>query len=146
MHRVQPNQKVKIIPLQIAVPADLDDTKIASGISALLTEGGVARQLGEGVILDWQYGAGELHYTEVQASKNALEGEVFGKPVRSGTFNVVVTVKAKPIEKNELRSRSIVGESVVMAIRDAVTNQEANGFVHPLHELYALDVKNVELT
>ena len=60
---------------------------------------------------------------------------------------VLVRVKVDPAENDTIsHSRLIVAESVRMAIQDAVTEQEANGFVHPLHNDVSLHVTDVELS
>lgn len=41
MHKVQPNQKVKLIVIELAVPADAPDGEVNDEISAFLTENGI---------------------------------------------------------------------------------------------------------
>lgn len=75
MHKVQPNQEVRIIAVEIAVPADAEEGEIADQISAYLTENGTA--LPESAVLDWSY----LYPIEmgriVKASEDPYEGEIF---------------------------------------------------------------------
>ena len=53
MHKVQPHQAVRILQIEIAVPANAADARVRDEISALLSESGVANP--ESNILDWQY-------------------------------------------------------------------------------------------
>ena len=53
MHNVQPNQKVRILQVEIAVPANAEDSEVRDEISALLTEAGLASP--ESHLLDWRY-------------------------------------------------------------------------------------------
>lgn len=73
MHAVQPNQRVRILTLQIAVADDADPDSVADEISELLSENGICAE--DSHILDWRY------LTEYQpvvtASDNPEEGEVF---------------------------------------------------------------------
>jgi hypothetical protein len=52
MHKLQPNQKVRILTLQIAVPADEKPSVVADELSEMLT-GAIAKETSN--ILDWQY-------------------------------------------------------------------------------------------
>lgn len=82
-HNVEPGQKVKIVTIEIAVPADMDEGALADGISALLTESGICAQDtpegGTGIkpwVLDWRYvdqGMPDI----VVASDDPEEGEIF---------------------------------------------------------------------
>ena len=73
MHKVQPNQHVIIIQLEIAVPAFNDnDNIVRDEISALLSEHGIANP--DSNILDWQYTRQERYVT---APGDPLEGDVF---------------------------------------------------------------------
>lgn len=72
MHKVQENQKVRIIPIEIAVPADADEAEVADEISALLSESGTANS--ESAILDWRRVDRERL---VQVGADPEEGEVF---------------------------------------------------------------------
>ncbi len=73
MHAVQPNQRVRILTVQIAVAADSDPDSVADEISELLSENGICAE--GSLILDWRY------LTEYQpvvtASDHTEEGEVF---------------------------------------------------------------------
>ena len=77
MHKLQPNQKVRILTLQIAVPADADSSVVADELSELLT-GATADEASN--ILDWQYvlphGGPETGNT-VTVSDDPQEGEAF---------------------------------------------------------------------
>jgi hypothetical protein len=74
MHAVQPNQHVRILTIQIAVPDEADPDSVADEISELLSENGICSETSQ--ILDWRY------LTEYQpvviASADPEEGEVFG--------------------------------------------------------------------
>ena len=72
MHKTQTNQKVRILQLEIAVPADAEDAEVRDEISALLTEAGIAAL--DGNILDWRYTDVERVVT---AADNPQEGEIF---------------------------------------------------------------------
>ena len=74
MHAVKPNQRVRILTIQIAVAEDADSDSVADEISELLSENGICSDASH--ILDWRY------LTEYQpsviASDDPEEGEVFG--------------------------------------------------------------------
>ena len=74
MHAVKPNQQVRILTIQIAVPADADPDSVADELSELLSGNGICSDASH--ILDWHY------LTEYQptatASDDPEEGEVFG--------------------------------------------------------------------
>lgn len=74
MHAVGPNQRVRILTLQIAVADEADPNSVADEISELLSESGICSEGSH--ILDWRY------LTEYQpvvtASDDPEEGEVFG--------------------------------------------------------------------
>ncbi len=74
MHAVKPNQQVRILTIQIAVPADANPDSVADEMSELLSENGICSDASH--ILDWRY------LTEYQptviASDDPEEGEVFG--------------------------------------------------------------------
>lgn len=53
MHKVQPNQKAKLIVIELAVPADTPDAEVSDEISAILTEKGICDP--QSSILDWRY-------------------------------------------------------------------------------------------
>jgi hypothetical protein len=74
MHAVKPNQRVRILTIQIAVAEDADPDSVADEFSELLSENGICSDASH--ILDWRY------LTEYQpsviASDEPEEGEVFG--------------------------------------------------------------------
>ncbi|MEA3339466.1 MAG: hypothetical protein U9R15_05815 [Chloroflexota bacterium] len=72
MHRVKPHQLVRIIQVELAVPADEPEGVISDGISAVLS-GAVADS--DSVVLDWRY-TGEWR-EKVQVGDDPEEGEVF---------------------------------------------------------------------
>jgi hypothetical protein len=74
MHAVKPNQQVRILTIQIAVPADADPDSVADEISELLSENGICSDASH--ILDWRY-LTEYQPT-VTAGEKVEEGEVFG--------------------------------------------------------------------
>lgn len=53
MHKVQPGQQVRIITLELAVPADAPEDQFTGEIWSLLSENGVF--VPESFILDWRY-------------------------------------------------------------------------------------------
>jgi hypothetical protein len=71
MHKVQPNQEVRIFQIEIAVPASAPDCEVRDEISALLSEKGIAS---DSHILDWQYTGAER---ETTAGDDPQEGEIF---------------------------------------------------------------------
>ncbi|MFZ5903189.1 MAG: hypothetical protein ACOYZ8_06540 [Chloroflexota bacterium] len=85
MHAVQPNQRVRILTLQIAVADDADPDSVADEISELLSENGICSDASH--ILDWRY------LTEYQpvvtAGDDPEEGEVFDLL----DFNLTITIK-----------------------------------------------------
>ena len=85
MHAVKPNQRVRILTIQIAVAEDADPDSVADEISELLSENGICSDASH--ILDWSY------LTEYQpsviASDEPEEGEVFGLL----DFNLTITNK-----------------------------------------------------
>ncbi len=74
MHRVAPNQRVRILTIQIVVAEDVDPSSVADEISELLSENGICAEGSH--ILDWRY-LTEYQPT-VTASDDPEEGEVFG--------------------------------------------------------------------
>jgi len=85
MHAVEPNQRVRILTLQIAVADEADPDSVADEISELLSENGICSEGSH--ILDWHY------LTEYQpvvtAGDDPEEGEVFGLL----DFNLIITSK-----------------------------------------------------
>ncbi|MBU1749192.1 MAG: hypothetical protein KKA73_16020 [Chloroflexi bacterium] len=75
MHNVQPNQKVRIVQLEVAVPGDADPGEIADLFSNMLSGALVLEP--DGLILDWAY-TGLQRY--VTAPADPAEGEVFYRP------------------------------------------------------------------
>jgi hypothetical protein len=73
MHAVQPEQRVRILTIQMAVPDEADLDAVADEISELLSENGMCCEGSH--ILDWRY------LTEYQpvvtASEDPKEGEIF---------------------------------------------------------------------
>jgi hypothetical protein len=74
MHRLAPNQRVRILTIQIVVAEDADPSSVANEISELLSENGICAEGSH--ILDWRY-LTEYQPT-VTASDDPEEGEVFG--------------------------------------------------------------------
>jgi hypothetical protein len=77
MHKVQPNQKVRILTLQIAVPESARPSRVADELSEMLT-GAIADRNSH--VLDWQYvlpHGGPETSNIVMASAAPEEGEVF---------------------------------------------------------------------
>lgn len=85
MHAVTPNQRVRILTIQIAVADESDPDSVADEISELLSENGICCNASH--ILDWRY------LTEYQpvvtASDEPEEGEIFGLL----DFNLTITNK-----------------------------------------------------
>ncbi len=74
MHAVKPNQLIRILTIQIAVPADADPDSVADEMSELLSENGICADASH--ILDWRYLT--EYQPAVYASDDPEEGEVFG--------------------------------------------------------------------
>lgn len=87
MHYYKPNQRVKVITLQIAVPANLDENEIADGIISIMT--GSQNEF----LLDWRYKDPKKQVDKiVTMSKEPEEGEAFLlPPVKMKKFSVCVT-------------------------------------------------------
>jgi len=85
MHAITPNQRVRILTIQIAVADESDPDSVADEISEMLSEQGICCESSQ--ILDWRY------LTEYQpvvtASDEPEEGEVFGLL----DFNLTITNK-----------------------------------------------------
>jgi len=73
MHKILPNQSVRIITVVIAVAADVDPNSVADEISAHLSGNGTCDK--ESHILDWAYACSDG--VVVVASENPEEGEIF---------------------------------------------------------------------
>ena len=74
MHAVKPNQRVRILTIQIAVAEDADPDSVADEMSELLSGNGICSDASH--ILDWHYLT--EYQPAVAASDNPEEGEVFG--------------------------------------------------------------------
>ena len=85
MHAVKPNQRVRILTIQIAVAEDADPDSVADEISELLSENGICSD--DSHILDWRYLT--EYQPAVTASDDPEEGEVFGML----NFNLTVNEK-----------------------------------------------------
>lgn len=77
MHKVDPNQEVRILTIQVAVPAAANPSDVADEFSEMLT-GATAED--ESNVLDWQYlgctpETGEI----VTAAEYPEEGEIFSE-------------------------------------------------------------------
>ena len=74
MRAIKPNQRLRILTVQIAIADDADPDSVADEISELLSENGICSDASH--ILDWR------HLTEYQpvvtAGDDPQEGEVFG--------------------------------------------------------------------
>ncbi len=81
-HNVQPNQRCRIVTLQLAIPADADIDDVYDEISVMLS-GAVASD--DSNILDWRYPT--EYMPEVMASAEPVEGEIFtGMDVHIGAL------------------------------------------------------------
>ena len=98
MHKVQTNQKIRILQLEIAVPADAEDAEVCDEISALLTEAGIAAL--DGNILDWRYTGAER---EIVASDDPREGEIFTGNEGSADLPGYIITKVRPMSFDEAR-------------------------------------------
>ena len=96
MHKVQTNQKIRILQLEIAVPADAEDAEVCDEISALLTEAGIAAL--DGNILDWRYTGAER---EIVASDDPQEGEIFTDNEGSADLPGCTITKVRPMSFDE---------------------------------------------
>lgn len=74
MHAVKPNQRVRILTIQIAVAEDDDPDSVADEMSELLSGNGICSDYSH--ILDWRYLT--EYQPAVTASDDPEEGEVFG--------------------------------------------------------------------
>lgn len=74
MHAVKPNQRVRILTVQIAVADEADPDSVADEISGLLSENGICSD--DSHILDWRYLT--EYQPAVTAGDDPEEGEVFG--------------------------------------------------------------------
>lgn len=74
-HQVEPTQECRILTIQIAVPADVEESIISDEISALLTDLGVEEI--DSNILDWRQVEKFDSAQIVTASEDPSEGEIF---------------------------------------------------------------------
>ena len=85
MHAVKPNQRVRILTLQIAVAEDADPDSVADEMSELLSGNGICSD--DSHILDWRYLT--EYQPAVTASDDPEEGEVFALL----DFNLTINAK-----------------------------------------------------
>jgi hypothetical protein len=101
MHKVQPNQKVRVLTLQIAVSESAQPSRVADELSEMLT-GAIADR--NSYVLDWQYvlphGAPETNNI-VMASAAPEEGEVF-------LDDVLTAVIFSPDERHKLSKQNVL--------------------------------------
>jgi hypothetical protein len=74
MHKIQGGQKVRILTLQVAVPANADPSQVADEFTEMLT---CATAEEDSNVLDWQYLDGPENDTIIIASEDPEEGEIF---------------------------------------------------------------------
>ncbi|MBU0492370.1 MAG: hypothetical protein KKB13_11030 [Chloroflexi bacterium] len=74
MHNTQPHQAVRIVQVEIAVPADMPCCEVADGLSNVLS-GAVCDP--DAWVLDWRY---TDHQRYAQATADPAEGEIFDLP------------------------------------------------------------------
>ena len=98
MHKTQATQKVRILQLEIAVPADAVDAEVRDEISALLTEAGIAAL--DGKLLDWRYTGIERIST---ASEDSQEGEIFTGNAGGMELLGAIITKVRPMNYDEAR-------------------------------------------
>lgn len=98
MHKTHPNQKVRILQLEIAVPDDAEDAKVRDEISALLTEAGIAAL--DGNLLDWRYTGIERLAT---TGKDPQEGEIFTGNAGGMELPGTMITKIRPMAFDEAR-------------------------------------------
>jgi hypothetical protein len=75
MHKIKPNQRVRIITIKIAVPASTAVCQVADEISTLLSEFGIGNP--ESCILDWEYKKTIEKSKIVKSGKNPQENDIF---------------------------------------------------------------------
>ncbi len=71
-HKVQANRRVRILDIEVAVPADADDGTVCDEMSAHLSLNGIDEE--GSCILDWPYSGRER---TVRVDGEPEEGEVF---------------------------------------------------------------------
>ena len=96
MHKIKPDQEVRILQLEIAVPADAIDAEVRDEISALLTEAGIADL--DGNLLDWRYAGAER---EATAGDDPQEGEIFIADDGSADLPGCIIAKVRPMTFDE---------------------------------------------
>jgi hypothetical protein len=74
MHTIQPNQRIRILTIQIAVPNEAEPDAVADELTWLLSENGTRSDSSN--ILDWHYLT--EYQPQVVADNELEEGEVFG--------------------------------------------------------------------
>ena len=74
MYTIQPNQPVRILTIQIAVPNEAEPDAVADELTWLLSENGTRSDSSN--ILDWHYLT--EYQPQVFAGDKLEEGEVFG--------------------------------------------------------------------
>jgi hypothetical protein len=76
MHNYKPNQKVKVITIQLAIPTDVDESDVYDEISMILSEGAMIAP--DTNILDWRYETDIGHSNKMLLlSDEPEEGEAF---------------------------------------------------------------------
>lgn len=98
MHKVQTNQKNRILQLEIAVPADAEDAEVRDEISALLTGAGIAAL--DGNLLDWRYTGIER---QASAGDDPQEGEIFTDNEDRIDLPGYIITKVRPMSFDEAR-------------------------------------------
>ena len=73
MHAILPNTAYKLVNIQVAVPAGLDDAEITDGLNDMLND---ACQ--EDWIVDWQFPTGTQFFV-AQSSEVPEEGELWDR-------------------------------------------------------------------
>jgi len=96
MYKIQANQKIRILQLEIAVPADAEDAEVRDEISALLTGAGIAAL--DGNLLDWRYTGIER---QAFAGDDPLEGEIFTGNEGSADLPGYTITKVRPMSFDE---------------------------------------------
>lgn len=81
MHNIKPNTTYKIITLQLAVPATMNPSEVADGISEMMTH---SMSSHDAVYDDWAYTEvvpleGSLPGREIVSDEAPQEGEIFLK-------------------------------------------------------------------
>ena len=74
MYTIQPNQRLRILTIQIAVPNEAEPDAVADELTWLLSENGTLAHSSN--ILDWHYLT--EYQPQVVAGNELEEGEVFG--------------------------------------------------------------------